>query len=589
MTVTINKTDGTVLTTIADGSVDTSSTNIALIGRLYRNYGELINENMVKLLENFASTSSPSTPILGQLWYDTSAETVKVYRDTGFVPLARMSVSAAEPSNPSTGDLWYDSTDEQFKVFASSSWVVVAPGYTASQTKTGAFAETIQDVTTANHIAVVIRQQNTPVAIFSKDAEFVPQTALSGFTSVKKGLTLSNLTDFIVNGTSADSRLLDGLDSTQFLRSDANSTTTANLTIAGTTQVGTGTSNLRLAMDSTTSKITHKGTGSMQIIMDTDLAAIINSDEQFLFNDGTVSVPKISFIDDIDTGLYRAASGNLAVASNGTIAASFTTAASRIEGSLTVAGAVAVPALSASSLTVSAGAGFAGNVSLGDAAADLVTINADTVDIPNDLTITTGDVTIEGGLTLETALDLTGPLTLTGNTTQTGNINVTGNVTVTGQFSVPVTDSNDFKINSSGEILVNRASPATGYNTEGDISLGTNSGVDNGIYARNVPRHVVTFNGTLASLGIYRSQHVATVTRTTTGTYTITLENDYGTVTPLTSGYPTIIGSVNGAGIVGYNGSISAGDTSVTIYTYNASGTLTDFTRVSVAIFDGAN
>ncbi len=67
MTVTINKTDGTVLTTIADGAVDTSSTNIALIGRLYKNYGELINENMVKLLENFASTSSPSTPIIGQI------------------------------------------------------------------------------------------------------------------------------------------------------------------------------------------------------------------------------------------------------------------------------------------------------------------------------------------------------------------------------------------------------------------------------------------------------------------------------------------------------------------------------------------
>jgi len=591
MTVTINKTDGTVLTTIADGSVDTSSTNIALIGRLYRNYGELINENMVKLLENFANSSSPSTPIIGQLWYDTTTKTVKVYRDTGFVAMARLTSSAAEPSNPSTGDFWYDTTDAQLKIYASSTWVVVAPGYTASQNKTGAFAENITDSTTANHIAVVIRQQNTPVAIISKDAEYTPQSAITGFTSIKTGLNLSNQSGFILQGTAADSQLLDGIDSASFLRSDENDTTTGTLLVSNDSGLRVGASGTKIKLDvsSTTGRITHEGAGSMQFIMDTDLAAVINGDEQFALNDGTVTVPKMTFIDDLDTGLYRAGSGNLAIASNGTLAASFTTAASRIEGSLTVAGSVAVPALSASSLTVSAGAGFAGNVSLGDAAADVVTVNADTIDIPNDITFTTGDVNFDGFVTASAGIDVIGAVGISGDTTQTGNVAVTGNVTVTGTFSVPVTDSNDFKIDSSGIITVNRASAATGYANEGDISLGSNTGVDNGVYARNVPKHVVTFNGTLASLAILRSHHVATVTRTTTGTYSITLANDYAVSTPLVSGYPTIVGSVNGAGIVGYDGAISAGATSITLYTYNSSGTLTDFSRVSVAIFDGAN
>ena len=591
MTVTINKTDGTVLTTIADGSVDTSSTNIALIGRLYRNYGELINENMVKLLENFANSSSPSTPIVGQIWYDTTAETAKVYRDTGFVPLARLSSSSAEPGSANTGDLWYDTTDEQLKIYANSTWVVIAPGYTASQSKTGSFAETIRDVTTADHIAAVIRQQNVPIAIFSKDAEYTPQTAITGFTSIKTGLNLSSQSGFILQGTAADSQLLDGIDSASFLRSDENDTTTGTLLVSNDSglRVGASTTKIKLDVSSTTGRITHEGTGSLQFIMDSDLAAVINGDEQLAINDGTVSVPKLTFIDDLDTGLYRAGSGNIAIASNGTVAASFTTAASRVEGSLTVAGSVAVPALSASSLTVSAGAGFAGNVSLGDAAADVVTVNADTIDIPNDLTITTGDVTIDGGLTLGTSLDLTGNATIVGNTVQTGNVSVTGNVTVTGTFSVPVTDSNDFKIDSTGRVMVNRASPPVGYDNEGDISLGTNSGRDNAIYARNVPKHVVTFNGTLAGLAVLGSHHVYTVTRSTTGTYSITLADDDNDSTPLTSAYPTIVGSVNGAGIVGYDGTISAGATSITLYTYNASGALTDFTRVSVAIFDGAN
>jgi hypothetical protein len=595
MTVTINKTDGTVLTTIADGSVDTSSTNIALIGRLYRNYGELINENMVKLLENFANSSSPSTPIVGQIWYDTTAETAKVYRDTGFVPLARLSSSSAEPGSANTGDLWYDTTDEQLKIYANSTWVVIAPGYTASQSKTGSFAETIRDVTTANHIAVVIRQQNVPIAIFSKDPEYTPQTAITGFSSIKMGLNLSSQSGFILQGTAADSQLLDGIDSASFLRSDENDTTTGTLLVSNDSglRVGASTTKIKLDVSSTTGRITHEGTGSLQSIMDTDLAAVINGDEQLAINDGTVSVPKLTFIDDLDTGLYRAGSGNVAIASNGTVAASFTTAASRVEGSLTVAGSVAVPALSASSLVVSGAAGLAGNVSLGDAAADVITVNADTISLPNDMTFTTGDVIIEGGLTLETSLDLTGNATITGNTTQTGNVSVTGNVTVTGTFSVPVTDSNDFKIDSTGRILVNRATPRTGYDNEGDITLGSNTisslPRDNAIYSRNTPKHVVTFNGTLAGLSILRSHHVYTVTRSTTGTYSITLADDDNDSTPLASGYPTIVGSVNGAGIVGYNGSISAGDTSVTLYTYNASGTLTDFTRVSVAIFDGAN
>ena len=48
---TINNTRGTILTTINDGVVD-STTTVSLPGRQYQNYGELVNENFIKLLEN---------------------------------------------------------------------------------------------------------------------------------------------------------------------------------------------------------------------------------------------------------------------------------------------------------------------------------------------------------------------------------------------------------------------------------------------------------------------------------------------------------------------------------------------------------
>ena len=83
MAYTINKTDGTVLATVADGTLDTT-TNLNLIGKNYAGYGEILNENSVKLLENFASSSSPTKPLTGQLYYDTTLAQIKVYNGTAF-------------------------------------------------------------------------------------------------------------------------------------------------------------------------------------------------------------------------------------------------------------------------------------------------------------------------------------------------------------------------------------------------------------------------------------------------------------------------------------------------------------------------
>lgn len=605
MTVTINKTDGTVLATVADGTVDTSSTNIALIGRLYRNYGELINENMVKLLENFANTSSPSSPIIGQLWYDKNAETIKVYRDTGFVPLARITSSSAEPNSPGTADLWYDLTDEQLKYYSGSQWIVISPGYTAAQSRTGAFAENIQDVTTANHIAVVIRQQTTPIAIFSKDPEYTPLSAITGFTTIKPGLNISAELDFQGDATNAD--LLDGINSTQFLRSDENDTTSGTLGVQNDTGLTVGVDDdIKISVDSTTGKITKVTAGNMQFIMGTDLAVVINDSEQLLLQDGNVATPKLSWINDPDTGFYKPSVSNVAIGIDGTIRSYWNTTGFGVNGNMGATGTLDVTGNVnlQSSLTVAGNITVNGSyITLGNAATDNVIVNADTIDIPNDLTFTTGDVAFDGFVTMDAGADINGDLAVTGNIIVTGNTsitgapNITGNTTITGTLTVAPTDGNDFKVDSLARVLINRTNPATGYDNEGDLSLGSNTILslprDNAIYARNVPKHVVTFNGTLAGLQILRSHHVYTVTRTTTGTYAITLYDDDGDPVPLASAYPTIVGSVNGSGAggtVGYNGTISGGATSITIYTYDsASGGLADFSRVSVAIWDGAN
>jgi Peptidase_G2, IMC autoproteolytic cleavage domain len=78
MAYTIVKSDGTVLTTIADGTINTTSTSLGLPGRNYAGYGQTLDTNFVHMMENFADTTPPSNPLRGQLWFDTNANTLYV-------------------------------------------------------------------------------------------------------------------------------------------------------------------------------------------------------------------------------------------------------------------------------------------------------------------------------------------------------------------------------------------------------------------------------------------------------------------------------------------------------------------------------
>lgn len=78
MSYTIVKSDGTVLTTIADGTINTTSTSLGLPGRNYAGYGQSFDTNFTHQLENFAASTPPANPLRGQLWYNTTNNTLYV-------------------------------------------------------------------------------------------------------------------------------------------------------------------------------------------------------------------------------------------------------------------------------------------------------------------------------------------------------------------------------------------------------------------------------------------------------------------------------------------------------------------------------
>jgi hypothetical protein len=75
---TILRSNGTVLTTIQDGTINTTSTSLSLFGRNSSQYGAALDTNFVQMLENFSSPTPPNNPIKGQLWFNSAQNTLNV-------------------------------------------------------------------------------------------------------------------------------------------------------------------------------------------------------------------------------------------------------------------------------------------------------------------------------------------------------------------------------------------------------------------------------------------------------------------------------------------------------------------------------
>jgi hypothetical protein len=231
MAYTITTTAGATLASIADGTVNSTATSLTLIGKNYAGYGIFLNENYIKLLENFTNSSAPTAPLTGQLWYDSTNALLKVYNGSIWKPISSSASGASQPASPVTGDLWYDSANAQLKVWSGSAFITVGPSYTTTSGTSGAVVETILDSGSASHVVVKFYISNTVVAILSKDSTFTPGTSISGFSTIIPGFNLSSaISGAFFTGTVSTAATLQGVAASQFLRSDQAATTSYTLT-----------------------------------------------------------------------------------------------------------------------------------------------------------------------------------------------------------------------------------------------------------------------------------------------------------------------------------------------------------------------
>ena len=190
MSYRINTTDGRLLVDLIDGRIDNTTMDLYLIGKNVSGFGEYINENFVRLAENFSSSTAPSNPLKGQLWYDTTEERMKVYNGTQFKPTDTTVVSLTNPGLTS-GGLWIDSSNRQLYFSDGSATVLAGPIYSVTQGETGFRVETITDVSGNPKVIAKLYVGATPMAIFSKE-DFTPSATIPGFAgNVLTGINIA--------------------------------------------------------------------------------------------------------------------------------------------------------------------------------------------------------------------------------------------------------------------------------------------------------------------------------------------------------------------------------------------------------------
>jgi len=230
-----NKTPVTVFDNLRN-----TDTSLVFPGRNITGYGQIIGENFLALLENFASPTPPPNPTEGQIWYNSNPEvsSLLTWDGSDWKSASGVQKSSTEPGieQAKIGELWVDTVNQQLYVFSGTTWILVGPNFSTGL-KTGLQVERVIDSDDIERVVSIVFVEDRPIVIISKD-NFTPKNIIPQFPVIRSGITIASPsptidleTDVYIGGflpkiygtsTSSDGLNVAGriIESSKFLRSD---------------------------------------------------------------------------------------------------------------------------------------------------------------------------------------------------------------------------------------------------------------------------------------------------------------------------------------------------------------------------------
>ena len=365
MPTSIYKYDGTLLTTVADSTLDSTHSTLRFPGKGYQNYGQPVLENLVWIMQNFASATAPNLPLTGQCWYDTTTKTIRVYNGITWDSAGGVTIAGAAPTTAaSQGELWFDSVNQQLNTWNGTSWSLLGPLGSAINAdplnKAIPSNSTIDSIRisdgTLNHQVWRITVGGTLLAIISKDAAFTPATPINGFATISPGINLN--TNIPNNGLSG---------STNAFTNDKTNTPSvdASYDLGSITNRFSNFYSINGLFSSAIAINAAIGSYTLEVSGDTYLngGAVVNGGTNvapIVIQSGNLTVtPTLGAIEFDGRDFYI--TGNV----NNTTSRVSLTAASRTFGSLSVSNTTPATSTTTGALVVAGGVGIGGNVHVG--------------------------------------------------------------------------------------------------------------------------------------------------------------------------------------------------------------------------------
>jgi len=233
----IDRYNGSFFVEVPDQTVDSSSCDLKLIGKNYAGYGEVTNENVLHLLENFRGFAAPRRPIIGQIWYDELNNKLKFYDDTqAWKTVAVADVSATAPTGLSVkdkGNLWYNDALDQLNIWDGVDYKIIGPEIAVGFGETKLSSGTIRDNSNVEYPIIKVFDNDKVIAVISNDQfDIGVINTIDGFTTIRKGFTLVDTpasgvtsTQYRYWGTASNSDKFSGFTTADFVMRGMNGST----------------------------------------------------------------------------------------------------------------------------------------------------------------------------------------------------------------------------------------------------------------------------------------------------------------------------------------------------------------------------